>query len=78
MRVLRNYRRVAQRQHWCDRCCTYIQPGETYQGWVHAYDDLDRLIVLKMHVEPSCDYPPDPFDEREEIHHEEIPLKLAA
>ncbi len=77
MRILRTYRHVAQTQHWCDRCCRYIEPGEYYEGSVHLYDN-HQLIVFKTHIEPSCDYPPDPDDEIEETCFEEIPLKLAA
>ena len=77
MYILRTYRHLAQVQHWCDRCCRYIEPGEYYQGSVHLYDD-HGLIVFKVHVEPSCDYPPDPDEEFIETSFEKVPSKLAA
>ncbi len=79
MLVFRTYRRIAQRQHWCDVCCTYIEAGEFYEGSVHLYDG-HRLIVFKKHVEPSCDYPPEPedYDWIEDTCSEEVPMKLAA
>jgi hypothetical protein len=77
MRIFRTYRHVAQRRHWCDQCCRHIEPGEYYEGSVQLYKN-HRLIVFKTHVEPSCDYPPDPDDEIEETSFEEISWKFAA
>lgn len=77
MRILRVYRRLAQLPHWCDRCCRYIEPGEFYEGSVQIYGG--RFIVFKVHIEPSCDYPPDPVeDEISDIAQEETPSQLAA
>lgn len=59
MRTLRSYRHIAQTEHFCDRCCRHIHPGEMYEGLVQVYkgDNKSRLLVLKMHIYPSCDYP---------------------
>lgn len=78
MRVLRTYTRIAQIQHWCDRCCRYIEPGEYYEGSVQLYSNPRRLIVFKIHIEPSCDYPPDPEELEEIINEEESLWKIAA
>ena len=64
MRILRTYRHMAQTEHWCDRCCRYIQPGEYYEGEVQVHKD-HGLMVFKVHIEPDCDYPPDPEEEAE-------------
>lgn len=60
---LRVYQHVAQKEHWCDRCCTHIQPGDMYEG--HVEINRGRLVVIKYHINPSCDYPEDPEDIKE-------------
>ena len=62
MRELRRYEYMAQKEHWCDRCCTYIKPGEFYEGFVYA-DKVFGIVVHKFHVHPGCDYPKDPEEE---------------
>lgn len=62
MRELRRYEHMAQKEHWCDRCCTYIRPGEFYEGLVYA-DKRFGIIVHKFHINPGCDYPEDPVEE---------------
>lgn len=58
---------MAQREHWCDRCCSHILPGEMYEADVQLYDNKEkhRLCVMKRHVHPSCDFPPDPDEDKE-------------
>jgi|GEM_PF-1766950 len=58
-RLLRTYQHVAQKDHWCDNCCSHIQPGEMYEGSVHASKAFG-LYVFKVHVYPSCDPPENP------------------
>lgn len=58
-RELRTYQRVAYKNHWCDRCCRDIQPGEMYEGRV-VLTDNHRLFVWKTHVSPMCEFPEDP------------------
>ncbi len=62
MRQLREYRHVARQEHWCDRCCNNIHPGETYTGQVFVCENRDRhgLVVFKTHSIPGCDYPEEP------------------
>lgn len=78
MRPLRSYQYMAMQTHWCDRCLSPILPGESYEGTVYATDH--GILVIKMHVYPMCDYPPDPdYDEKDEIQiPEESPLSEAA
>lgn len=63
-RMLRQYVRVADREHWCDRCCQYIEPGEMYEGRVMLTliraTGKRAILVIKYHIHPSCDWPPDP------------------
>jgi hypothetical protein len=68
MRILREYERVAQETHFCDRCCEYIEPGDVYSGSImirpkSAGRKGSYLIVVKVHVEPLCEEPPDPEEE---------------
>jgi hypothetical protein len=77
-RCLRTYSRVAQREHWCDRCFTFIEPGEQYAAQVWVYDNPKRLVVFLQHMNPPCDYPPDPHDERSEEEEEREDLPMAA
>ncbi|MFA5931755.1 MAG: hypothetical protein WC793_00015 [Candidatus Paceibacterota bacterium] len=60
MRILRGYRHVARIPHWCDRCFTYIQPGEPYEASVEVHKR--RIVVFKTHAD-GCEYPPEPFEE---------------
>jgi hypothetical protein len=61
MRILREYECVAHIEHWCDICCNYIHPGEMYRSSVEVHETpKHRLIVWKRHVNPFCDYPPNP------------------
>lgn len=64
---------VADREHFCDRCCRYIMPGEMYERKVFLdstprmiidreectilLDSRGRILIDKMHVSPGCDYP---------------------
>ena len=66
MRFLRDYRYMAQRTHWCDRCCRDIQPGDYYEGMVYANKKFG-IVVLKFHIEPICDYPEEPDEFRNSI-----------
>jgi hypothetical protein len=67
MRHLRDYERVANREHFCDTCCNYINPGEMYEGEVLVDESRERfrVIILKRHVHPGCEPPEDPEEERE-------------
>lgn len=58
-RLLREYTHVAKTDHWCDRCCNYIRPGDKYEGQVYASND-SGIITLKFHINPCCDYPDEP------------------
>ena len=73
-RYLRTYRRMAQTMHWCDTCCTHIQPGSLYEGDVLVTGG--RLAVFKKHVDPYCEFPADPSDDDEKDQTE--PLAAAA
>ncbi len=63
---------VADRVHFCDRCCRHIMPGEMYERAVYLnaprtvmdmvcsaikLDTRHRVTVDKRHVNPGCDYP---------------------
>lgn len=43
----------ARREHFCDRCFTWIQPGEIYERkmWVPKHG---TWFVMKEHVNPWC------------------------
>ena len=73
-RHLRRYEREARIEHWCDRCCEWILPGDMYEGIVVLYQDQKhhRLQVLKYHVFPDCDFPPEPEDYAEVDHEEDV------
>ena len=64
MRLLRSYESVAQEEHWCDDCCTYIMPGDFYGGRVMLRPERkeERIMVFKHHIYPAC-----PFDPNEEF-----------
>ncbi|MFO0764951.1 MAG: hypothetical protein U0487_02805 [Patescibacteria group bacterium] len=49
-------------QHVCDRCLNPIDPGEEYEGSILLYE-RGKLLVLKMHISPCCDYPDEPSDD---------------
>jgi len=63
MRILRVYRYMAHREHWCDNCLRYIMPGEFYEGKV-VIDERGRLLVFKKHICPECDFPEEPDEVR--------------
>jgi len=63
-RMLREYERVAQKEHWCDRCCEYIQPGDMYAGYVYV-TQRDTIMVLKEHIFPACLPPEEPEEYKE-------------
>lgn len=58
MWILREYDRRARKEHFCDYCGHWIQPGEEYRGkvWVPR---RGHFKVLKEHTHPRC--PEDPF-----------------
>ena len=62
MRHLRSYTSVADKEHWCDSCCSYIMPGEMYEGEVCVQKPWG-IVVIKRHVNPCCEPPEDPEDE---------------
>jgi hypothetical protein len=64
MRYLREYEYIAQKEHFCDTCCSYIMPGEQYRGSVYA--NKNHVFVIKAHSNPSCDFPPDPTEKDRE------------
>ena len=64
MKLLRTYEHLAQKNHWCDRCCRYISPGECYEGMVYVTKN-NGVLVMKQHVHPPCDPPEDPEEEKE-------------
>ncbi|MBR9676578.1 hypothetical protein GOV04_00360 [Candidatus Woesearchaeota archaeon] len=57
---------MAQKDHWCDRCCDYIQPGDMYEGMVYASKKWS-IITLKFHKYPACDYPEEPDDKKSNL-----------
>ncbi len=69
-RTLRTYRRMAQEFHWCDRCCTHIEPGEEYEARVEIIR-RGQISVWKNHINPSCDYPDDPDYMRDDVEDED-------
>lgn len=79
MRELRRYEHVADKEHWCDRCCRFIQSGDMYEGMVFA-DKAQGIVVFKYHINPMCDFPPDPEDEltRDKSEGLETTMKIAA
>ena len=75
-RWLRTYRRIAHEQHWCDICCTHIQPGEEYEGRVEVFR-RGCIVVWRSHVNPMCEPPPDPDELRDDAE-EDIDVSEAA
>ena len=59
----RSYQCVAQIEHWCDRCCRHIMPGEMYECRIDAWGKNGKLMFFKVHIFPSCDYPPEFYEE---------------
>lgn len=57
-RVLRTYRRVADKKHECNLCSFPIRSGDEYEADVRIW--RGRFQVLKMHY-PDC--PEDPLEE---------------
>ena len=53
-------RQKARREHFCDCCCNWIQPGEIYVRRVWN-PQPGVLLVLREHEHPSC-----PLNEAEE------------
>ncbi len=78
-RRLRIFRRCAQIEHFCDRCFQPIFPGQIYEADI-SVTSRGRLLILKNHVEPLCEYPDPPEDEedREEEGWDDMGLPLAA
>lgn len=64
-------------EHWCDCCCTYIQPGEEYEGRVELVrmNGKKKLIVWKEHCNPCCEPPEDPDkdERRKQTPYRELP-----
>ena len=60
---LREYEHVVHQTHFCDVCCQYIMPGEMYKGTVYA-SDIHGIVTFKEHVNPACDWPEDPEEDR--------------
>ncbi|MEK6925146.1 MAG: hypothetical protein AABW71_02810 [Nanoarchaeota archaeon] len=54
-RILRSYVRVAQQEHWCERCQSPITAGEMYRGEVYVQKNVVNekkvswLTVRKNH-----------------------------
>jgi hypothetical protein len=65
-RALREYERIAEKDHFCDACQSRIAAGDEYWGLVIPYGN-GKLLVLKQHME--C--PIDPLDEERLIHEAE-------
>lgn len=68
---LRSYCRVAEKEHWCDRCCTPIYPGEQYEASVHVWK-RGKITVFKQHLD--CEIPPEPDDYDDSEQEEEMPM----
>lgn len=61
MRILRESQHVATREHFCDNCFEYIQPGSLYRRTACLIGG--KFFVLKEHREPVCERPDDPPDD---------------
>lgn len=76
--MLRTYRCLAQTLHFCDRCFHDIEPGQMYECSVTVIA-RGKILVLKNHVEPPCEYPDPPQDdEMDEEGWDDIGLPFAA
>ena len=63
IKVLRQYKRVAQQCHNCWYCQSMIHPGQEYEAEVTVASTANRrgrFQVWKRHVNPGCDLPPEP------------------
>ena len=65
MRLLRTFRHMATKDHFCDNCGDFIHPGQFYEGQVFAKDS--RIRVTKQHIDPLCDPSDDFFEEMEKL-----------
>ncbi len=67
MKLLRDYRRIAQKAYFCDYCYHDIHPGDIYEGtvYVHEASKKHRMVVIKRHLHPQCP-PKDDWDNEEE------------
>jgi hypothetical protein len=54
--ILREYTRRARAEHFCDYCCNWILPGQTYTARV-MLPYRSKLYVLKCHDTPGCPAP---------------------
>lgn len=45
--------RKARGEHFCDFCCNWIQPGETYRRWLWV-PRRGIIHVMKEHDTPQC------------------------
>ena len=75
-RLLRTYTRVAHQDHFCDRCCNPIMPGEEYEARVEV-TRRGHILVWKNHINPGCDYPEDPDEIRDDVE-EDLDVSEAA
>lgn len=78
-RVLRSYSRIAQQEHFCYNCCSYIQPGEQYDAEVEVcrlWNGKTTVMVWKRHKDP-CDPPPEPDYDDVDVE-EDVDLPKAA
>lgn len=51
-------RHIANIQHWCDNCCSHINPWEMYEKDVLLMQNW--IIEFKKHINPECEPPEDP------------------
>lgn len=42
-------------EYFCDYCCQWILPGETYRRWLWKPGGR-TFIVMRRHQNPSCDF----------------------
>ena len=90
MRPLRSYEGVAQREHFCDRCCESIQPGDYYEATVYAtkipkfargsriIPERKTIVTIRYHKNPGCEFPEDPDKEFSDLENNIEELKVAA
>jgi hypothetical protein len=77
MQYLRSYGHMAEKEHWCDKCCDFIHPGESYSAQVFATDN-HHIVIIRQHTYPFCEPPEDPVDETRLSNRLERELKKAA
>lgn len=58
-RVLSRSEHRAHVPHWCDNCCSHIQPWEIYEKSVRLLDN-NKILEIKNHVDPGCEPPEEP------------------